>query len=70
MLPQALEDSLTSKEVFFPICQLVTLKDILHQAPQRVQTVSRHPLEGLSYNECLSKSVFLAATYIPPCQAN
>lgn len=47
-----------------PFVNLVTVKDIPYQTPKRVQTVSRHPLKGLIFNESLSESVFLKGTYI------
>ncbi len=58
--------SLPLKKSFSPFVNLVTVKDILYQTPQRVQTVSRHPLKGLICNACLSESAFLTATISMP----
>lgn len=58
--------SLPLKKSFSPFVNLVTVKDILYQTLQRVQTVSRHPLKGLICNACLSESVFLTATISMP----
>lgn len=59
-------NSLPLKKSFSPFVNLVTVKDILYQTPQRVQTVSRHPLKGLICNSCLSESALLTATIFMP----